>query len=555
MISCDSFRKKLNDYMEGSLSMDMNDAMEKHMKECRECRRLYEEERKIDDIFTEALSSRNLQYNSIRNEILKGVDKKRYNRNFGKKVYFSVRKNYQKYISGVAAMILVFVSVFYMLGLNKGGVNPQIRQKQTEFKLPSPDTIILSDQGKQRMIGRDDAEYSKILEMMNSRFGDILNLYSKDYEPVFKEIESEEIYVEFQYNSAQSLEYEGKDGSAINGVFMRLIMPLTGDKNNMAILGTGSNTYIGMIPLVGLKSPSSELISMATEVPPVKEEDYQNFKEPEEIWFYRSGEKRIVRKDNPLFDQILKLTDERFGNRLNQIYKGVTLEDIEHMKSSQLVLELKYSDKQTLQYKTSDDKNGKAEYDRLLMPLEKDGDIVVFGGEGKYLSGPLAGLSPSEELETLLTSAIQFNVEALSLSPKLLSIYKKYEQQKDDNLLRGLDPVDICKLYYHAEEKFDYETMYALYVKFENGENVSYPDLKTYLKDIKSDKNLVQNSKNHLKELKEQTISIEQIPIDLKTTAIQFTFKSKEIRGGGFETFMVVKDKNGIWKANWMPIQ
>ena len=55
-MNCNIFKNRLEDYVLGNTSNDLKIALEKHMDGCESCRRLYEEEIKIDTDFKMALS-------------------------------------------------------------------------------------------------------------------------------------------------------------------------------------------------------------------------------------------------------------------------------------------------------------------------------------------------------------------------------------------------------------------------------------------------------------------------------------------------------------------
>lgn len=193
------------------------------------------------------------------------------------------------------------------------------------------------------------------------------------------------------------------------------------------------------------------------------------------------------------------------------------------------------------------------------MPLTGNmSGYLITGDKDKYQSGPIGSLASSEELAQLLLAdevnkgltGLDLPVVDFSLTPELTSIYKQYSKKKDDNLLKGYEPIDICKLYLYAWEKEDYETEYALYIKEENYGTPSYDQ---YEKDINHDPGIKENTKAFIKNLKENSISIKQ-SINDNNAMVVFKFKDREFMGGEI-SFGLVKSSKGIWKANWMPFQ
>lgn len=76
-------------------------------------------------------------------------------------------------------------------------------------------------------------------------------------------------------------------------------------------------------------------------------------------------------------------------------------------------------------------------------------------------------------------------VDILQLPPELLDVYNRYFKKPDDQLLKGLNPLDVCRLYFYAEDKKNYETMYALYI---HDEKYLVPTKEEFLMDVKNDK-------------------------------------------------------------------
>jgi len=137
-----------------------------------------------------------------------------------------------------------------------------------------------------------------------------------------------------------------------------------------------------------------------------------------------------------------------------------------------------------------------------------------------------------------------------SMSLKLEEIYNKFSKDKDEELLSALEPQDICKLYFHAEDKGDYETMYALYY---SEDDYFVPTLDGFLKDMANDSVGRQNSRKFLRSLRRDIQTIE-IYTGEKEAKIVFTFKNMnpdENKKG----FTLLKSNNGIWKVRYLPMQ
>ncbi|WP_163537363.1 hypothetical protein [Gracilibacillus sp. YIM 98692] len=134
----------------------------------------------------------------------------------------------------------------------------------------------------------------------------------------------------------------------------------------------------------------------------------------------------------------------------------------------------------------------------------------------------------------------------MQLSSELEEIYKEYEQQKNDTLLEGLTPIDVFKLYFHAINKKDSDTIYALYIK---GENFGTPSKKEYFDDLDFyESPYTEDAENdELHQVDEFTI---QYPDENRAVV------AWESSRGSTRTFQLIHDTDkNVWKVNWLPFQ
>ncbi|WP_226678761.1 hypothetical protein [Mesobacillus jeotgali] len=75
------------------------------------------------------------------------------------------------------------------------------------------------------------------------------------------------------------------------------------------------------------------------------------------------------------------------------------------------------------------------------------------------------------------------NKDVLPISEALLSSYKEFAAKKNFNILKNYGPFEIMQLYFHADQKGDYETKYALYSK-----NGGQPPEEQYIQEMKEAK-------------------------------------------------------------------
>lgn len=145
------------------------------------------------------------------------------------------------------------------------------------------------------------------------------------------------------------------------------------------------------------------------------------------------------------------------------------------------------------------------------------------------------------------------HIDMLALSPELKDIYDRYSKSKNDELMRGLEAIDVCKMYFYAESKKDYETLYSLYLK---EEKAMLPTKDVFLKEA-SDAVSQENISKLLRILKEDVkdIRVTQTGREKEETAVVNIYFDKETFYGTEISFSMSVSKNGIWKVNYLPLQ
>lgn len=109
-MNCSTFLKKLDDYIEGSLSKDMELAMKKHLEDCSSCKTYYEEEMKIEEAFKSVIENDDIVFKSSRSSIMNSIDKSMYEKKISKRInlYF---KRYKFIYSTCAVLLIGFISL------------------------------------------------------------------------------------------------------------------------------------------------------------------------------------------------------------------------------------------------------------------------------------------------------------------------------------------------------------------------------------------------------------------------------------------------------------
>ncbi|MBU3188550.1 DUF4652 domain-containing protein [Clostridium bowmanii] len=163
-MSCNMFKDRLEDYVLGNTSNDLKIALEKHMEGCESCRRLYEEEVKIDTDFRMILSIDGIDFNKSRASIIKSIDKNRYSKRTSNKILYNFRRYKNKYLSYAVAVIAMIVFIPIMLkgfpGVSyKGETSP----KSTDMEKPSKKELTESNESSaKKSLAMDKADEGNV---------------------------------------------------------------------------------------------------------------------------------------------------------------------------------------------------------------------------------------------------------------------------------------------------------------------------------------------------------------------------------------------------------
>ncbi|MCT8137317.1 hypothetical protein H1D32_05900 [Anaerobacillus sp. CMMVII] len=130
------------------------------------------------------------------------------------------------------------------------------------------------------------------------------------------------------------------------------------------------------------------------------------------------------------------------------------------------------------------------------------------------------------------------------LSLELLKTYQQFADTKDEEILRGLSPIEIFKFYFYAQELQDYETQYAFFIQDEMYIKI-FPTVSDFVSAIESE-----SREEHLQLIEEikSTENLEEIFYN-ETSAGILISEEKAI------SFGLTKSENGIWRVNWLPFQ
>lgn len=143
--------------------------------------------------------------------------------------------------------------------------------------------------------------------------------------------------------------------------------------------------------------------------------------------------------------------------------------------------------------------------------------------------------------------------KSFRLSKELGEVYKSFSSKKDDKLLSGLEPVDILKLNFHAEEIKDVETMYYL-MNLSPNINPEHPTLDRFKKQINEDTAWNAVVEKEIKRLRNDIIYIFQYIVNDNQAYIVINFRPDE-NSDGYIHYRIERNKNSVWKLAWLASQ
>lgn len=169
--------------------------------------------------------------------------------------------------------------------------------------------------------------------------------------------------------------------------------------------------------------------------------------------------------------------------------------------------------------------------------------------DGAVESEEVRGEEQEQEQEETLDTETRRTFDSMELSKKLQITYEAFVTTKDDELLRGLLPHEVFKLYFYADEKEDYETQYALYLQDEEDTIILYETVEEYISELKeASEEELSSTRRLIYEQLAINKTFEEVIVNNKNATITI---SEELALG----FSLSKNDNGIWKVNWLPMQ
>jgi hypothetical protein len=178
--------------------------------------------------------------------------------------------------------------------------------------------------------------------------------------------------------------------------------------------------------------------------------------------------------------------------------------------------------------------------------IRAEGGVTALIKEGDFVPNPFIA---ENEFRRMLLSSI---TENWLMTTQEAEGYERYAASRNESLLVRLSPIEVFRYYVQAQLERDEETMYALLIQDE-GHDV--PDYETYKKDISQDSELAQRTWQMWERLRmgyRLGQEIEQVESDHALIRItpMFGGTGEEVLG-----FQLLRNKAGVWKVAWMPMQ
>ncbi|WP_032120450.1 DUF4652 domain-containing protein [Clostridium amazonitimonense] len=156
-MNCNTFKKKMEDYLEDNLQNDMKKAMDDHISKCNSCKRICERENYIEDVLKSTLDIDPAMFTSPRGDIMASIDKTRYSKSFTKKIKFHFFRNNKRYAMAATLAFMISISAIYI----KRGI---LNDLNSNFKIATNSEEILNknNQSTKRIVTKPQEEKNDI---------------------------------------------------------------------------------------------------------------------------------------------------------------------------------------------------------------------------------------------------------------------------------------------------------------------------------------------------------------------------------------------------------
>jgi hypothetical protein len=107
MMNCDQCKNRMIEYIEGSLSENLDNEMEQHISQCESCKEYYEREIMVDKAFSDVFEIEGIKFNSTKSAIMNSIDKDKYKKEGSK--LMKEKGSYKKTVA--VAAVFFFIGV------------------------------------------------------------------------------------------------------------------------------------------------------------------------------------------------------------------------------------------------------------------------------------------------------------------------------------------------------------------------------------------------------------------------------------------------------------
>lgn len=183
-MKCQVFRKKVLDFIHDTLSTGEIMEMKEHMKSCKECTKIYNEEVSMDKEIENFIIPENMQFNSQIPNVMARIDKNYYNKTLKRRAQIFAKRNIKGIISiaSIAAAVILFFAFLEPMGLKEynniyNGKKQNSASSITELYKKSNQTYIVKLSSNNNIL---DKELKSLKTMRNSALPWFVDYVSND---------------------------------------------------------------------------------------------------------------------------------------------------------------------------------------------------------------------------------------------------------------------------------------------------------------------------------------------------------------------------------------
>ncbi|GAA3409399.1 hypothetical protein ACFFNY_09645 [Paenibacillus hodogayensis] len=155
--------------------------------------------------------------------------------------------------------------------------------------------------------------------------------------------------------------------------------------------------------------------------------------------------------------------------------------------------------------------------------------------------------SPADDEKVFNDAGNLITMDKKWLMPRYtFDAYLAFSKNKADEMLIGMEPLDIFRIYGYASEKGDYETLYALFIQ-----GYGTPSREEFFSGVAKDPGMQERSKKQWETWKKSY----RLQEEVNGTQVTIRMVSPDPSKMNGSNFRVIKNEKGIWKVAWPAIQ